>query len=57
MLQDLWAADVQGKPFLTNVKDVAGAELSAQAMIRYFKPLQDWLVVQNVGRTAALPNL
>lgn len=57
MLEALWAADLEGRPFPAAIQAATGAELSAQAMVRYFKPLHDWLVVQNVGRTNTVPNL
>ncbi len=34
-----------------------GSELSARAMLEYFEPLRVWLVEQNRGRTATLPEL
>lgn len=37
------------------LKETTGRELDGQAMIEYFKPLQDWLVEQNKGRAATLP--
>jgi peptidyl-dipeptidase A len=32
-----------------------GEDISAQAMLAYFEPLQAWLEEQNAGREHALP--
>jgi len=39
------------------LRRATGGELSAQAMLDYFEPLRLWLVEQNQGRTATLPEL
>lgn len=38
-------------------REATGADLSAQAMLRYFEPLMAYLQEQNAGRTATLPEL
>jgi peptidyl-dipeptidase A len=38
-------------------REATGADLSAQAMLRYFDPLMAYLQQQNQGRTATLPDL
>ena len=38
-------------------RDATGADLSAQAMLRYFEPLMEWLKEQNKGRKSTLPDL
>lgn len=37
------------------MQEAVGEEISAQAMLDYFEPLQAWLVEQNEGRTHTLP--
>ena len=37
------------------LKETTGHDLDAQALVDYFKPLQDWLVEQNKGRKHTLP--
>lgn len=37
------------------MKEAVGEEISAQAMLDYFAPLQAWLAEQNEGRTHTLP--
>jgi peptidyl-dipeptidase A len=37
------------------MRDYAGGEISAKAMLDYFAPLMDWLVEQNEGRSHSLP--
>jgi len=39
------------------MRETVGEELSAQAMLRYFDPLLDYLKEQNQGRTNTLPNV
>lgn len=39
------------------VQQVTGAGPSADAMVRYFQPLQSWLATQNAARTPTLPPL
>ncbi len=38
-------------------REATGADLSAQAMLRYFEPLMAYLQAQNQGRTHTLPDL
>jgi peptidyl-dipeptidase A len=38
-------------------REATGADLSAQAMLRYFEPLMAYLQEQNKGRTHTLPDL
>ena len=33
------------------LREATGEDLSTRAMVEYFKPLQEWLEVQNRGRT------
>ncbi len=33
------------------LREATGEDLSTRAMVEYFKPLQQWLEVQNRGRT------
>ena len=39
------------------MKEELGEEISAQAMLAYFEPLQAWLEEQNAGREHALPEV
>ena len=55
-LRDLMAPGAS-KPWREVLRRTTGRELDAQAMVDYFKPLYDWLVEQNRGRTHTLPDL
>ena len=39
------------------LREKTGQDLSAEAMLRYFEPLMEWLREQNRGRTHTLPEL
>jgi peptidyl-dipeptidase A len=39
------------------LREKTGQDLSAEAMLRYFEPLMEWLREQNRGRTHTLPGL
>ena len=39
------------------LQETTGRGLDAQAMVEYFQPLYEWLMEQNAGREATLPNL
>jgi peptidyl-dipeptidase A len=43
------------RPWRDALRETTGRELDAQAMVEYFRPLHDWLVEQNRGRTHTLP--
>jgi peptidyl-dipeptidase A len=45
------------KPWQGVLKATTGEDLNTRAMLEYFKPLQDWLVEQNKGRTYTLPEM
>jgi len=45
------------RPWRAVLHETTGRELDAQAMVEYFKPVYDWLVEQNRGRRATLPEL
>jgi peptidyl-dipeptidase A len=45
------------RPWREVLQETTGEELNAQAMMEYFRPLYDWLVEQNEGRTHTLPDL
>jgi peptidyl-dipeptidase A len=45
------------RPWRTVLHETTGRQLDAQAMVEYFRPLYDWLVEQNHGRRATLPDL
>lgn len=45
------------KPWQEVLRSATGENLNTGAMLDYFKPLQDWLVVQNKGRTYTLPEM
>jgi peptidyl-dipeptidase A len=39
------------------LREKTGEDLSARAMLDYFKPLMEWLKKENAGRTYTLPEL
>jgi peptidyl-dipeptidase A len=39
------------RPWRDVLRETTGQELDAQALIQYFKPLEEWLIQQNRGRT------
>ena len=45
------------RPWRTVLQETTGEQLNAQAMVEYFQPLYEWLVVQNRGRKPTLPEL
>jgi peptidyl-dipeptidase A len=45
------------RPWREMLKETTGRELDAAAMVEYFEPLYQWLLVQNKGRKATLPDL
>jgi peptidyl-dipeptidase A len=45
------------RPWRTVLQETTGRDLDAQAMLEYFRPLQEWLVEQNRGRQHTLPDL
>jgi peptidyl-dipeptidase A len=45
------------RPWRTVLQETTGRDLDAQAMLEYFRPLQEWLVEQNRGREHTLPDL
>jgi peptidyl-dipeptidase A len=45
------------RPWREVLRETTGRELDAQAMVDYFQPLYEWLVVQNQGREHTLPEL
>ncbi len=45
------------RPWREVLQETTGRELDAQAMVDYFRPLYRWLLVQNRGRRATLPDL
>jgi peptidyl-dipeptidase A len=45
------------RPWRDVLRETTGRALDAQAMVDYFEPLYDWLVEQNAGRRATLPEL
>lgn len=55
-LRDIMAPGAS-RPWRAVLKETTGRELNAQAMVDYFRPLYDWLLEQNKGRQATLPDL
>lgn len=47
----------RSKPWRAALEETTGTEFGPDAMVRYFQPLMDWLVKQNVGRAHSLPEL
>ncbi len=45
------------RPWREVLEESTGQQLNAQAMVEYFQPLYEWLVVQNRGRVSTLPEL
>ena len=45
------------RPWRDVLEESTGQRLNAQAMVEYFQPLYEWLVVQNRGRVSTLPEL
>ena len=41
----------------TLIQATTGGAPSADAMVRYFAPLQEWLQARNAGSTSTLPSL
>ncbi len=55
-LRDIMAPGAS-RPWRAVLKETTGRELDAQALVEYFRPLYEWLVVQNAGRRHTLPEL
>ncbi|MCB2212680.1 M2 family metallopeptidase [bacterium] len=55
----LWSILEQGATVDSDdlLREKTGSGLSASAMLEYYEPLYEWLVVQNKGRTDTLPEL
>lgn len=45
------------RPWREVLQETTGQDLNAKAMMEYFQPLYEWLVEQNEGREATLPEL
>ncbi len=45
------------RPWRDVLQETTGRALDAQAMVAYFQPLHEWLVLQNKGRKHTLPDL
>jgi peptidyl-dipeptidase A len=45
------------RPWREVLSETTGRDLDAQAMVEYFQPLYDWLVVENAGRSYTLPGV
>lgn len=43
------------RPWRAVLRETTGRELDAQALVEYFRPLQEWLAEQNQGRVHTLP--